>query len=481
MEIIMDHICFGTGGWRAVIGDDFIRSNIEKVAQGVCGLILEERKQDLPVVLGYDRRFLSDKAMVWISQVLAGNGLKVQVMRRSTPTPLIMYMVKEKGLAYGLEVTASHNPSEFNGIKIIVEEGRDAPLELTNRLEKRIEGIKEEDIKSIPFDLALQKGLIEYLKNPFNGYIDAILEQVDTQAVREAGLRILFDPMHGSGAYPLQTILTTCRCTVDVIHQNKDAFFGGQNPAPGYLQLADLRNMVVSGNYDLGIALDGDGDRLGIIDSNGEYLNANKILVMLYYYLHEIKGWKGPVVRNLATTHMLDALAESFEEECYEVPVGFKWISSKMDEVDATLGGESSGGLTVRGHIHGKDSVYAATLFVEMVSKIGKPLSQYWRELEKRYGHYALAEDNLRFPAEMKEDLIAKNTQKRDLSFFTYLFGKEATDVSYLDGCKIRFGKAFLVCRFSGTEPLLRIFAEDTTMEEAKRMIVRYKSFLFSN
>lgn len=246
-------------------------------------------------------------------------------------------------------------------------------------------------------------------------------------------------------------------------------------PAPGVGQLGALIQRVVSEKYDLGIAVDGDGDRLGIVDSNGAYLSANQILVMLYWYLHEYRGWKGPVVRNLATTHMLDAVAESFGETCYEVPVGFKYISSKLDEVDAVLGGESSGGLTVRGHIFGKDSVYAASLFVEMICAVGKTPSELWSELESKYGKYAMQEGNFTFAPERKpiiENVIMTEKSLPD-------FDGKIVRVNYEDGCKIYFEDgSFVICRFSGTEPLLRIFAESSTAEKARRLVDVTRAFV---
>jgi phosphomannomutase len=319
-------------------------------------------------------------------------------------------------------------------------------------------------------------GLIRMLKTPFNDFLDSILSRLDLDTIKSSGIRILFDPMHGSGTYPLMTVLYTARCTVDLMYSNKDAYFGGRMPAPGSRQLTQLTNRVVQEKYDLGIAVDGDGDRLGIIDSNGDYISANQILVMLYYYLHEYRGWKGPVVRNLATTHMLDAVAESFGETCYEVPVGFKYISSKLDEVDAVLGGESSGGLTVRGHIFGKDSIYAASLFVEMVCALGKAPHEIWKELEARYGVYVMAEDNFRFTPDAKECVNRLLMTEKKLPRFPE---KEIEKVNYEDGCKIYFTDgSFVICRFSGTEPLLRIFAEDSSKESAKKLISCVKEFI---
>ena len=466
-------IKFGTGGWRAIIGDDFTRENIMKVAMGVYRLMAENNKTDKPVVIGYDRRFLSPDAARWIAEVLCANGITVWFMKRSAPTPLIMYNAKAQGLYYSLEVTASHNPAAYNGIKLFVEEGRDAPLEVTERLEQLIAEVT--DVTSMPFEEAEKAGLVQYPKNLFNDFIDSIISRLDMSVIREKSPRILFNPMHGSGTYPLMVILYTARCTVDLMNSNKDAHFGGHMPAPGRNNLNDLVNRVITEGYDLGIAVDGDGDRLGIIDNNGNYIDANQILVMLYYYLHEYRGWKGPVVRNLASTHMLDVVAKSFGEECYEVPVGFKWVSSKLDETDAVLGGESSGGLTVRGHIYGKDSIYAASLFVEMIAAIGKSPTEIWRELTAKYGEFEMAEDNLRFRPEEKDrinDLLMVQKKVPD-------FGKKIAKLGYDDGFKVYFeDNSFVICRFSGTEPLLRIFAESTNAAKARELIACMKQFI---
>lgn len=466
-------IQFGTGGWRAIIGDDFIRENIQKVAAGVYLLMKENGKTDKPLIVGHDRRFLSPEAARWIAEVLCAYGVKVWFMKRSAPTPLVMFNAKKHDLHYSLEVTASHNPSAYNGIKLFVHEGRDAPVEVTSRLEELIATVT--DYKTMPFEEAVAAGMVAYPKDLFNDFIDSILSNMDMDAIRRRGMRILFNPMHGSGSYPLVVVLNTARCTVDIINGNKDAYFGGSMPAPARSNLKSVADQVVSDHYDLGIAVDGDGDRLGIIDSNGAYIDANQILVMLYYYLHEYRGWKGPVVRNLATTHMLDLVAASFGEQCYEVPVGFKWVSSKLDETDAVLGGESSGGLTVRGHIYGKDSIYAAALFVEMISATGKAPSEFWQELTEKYGRHEMAEDNLRFRPEDKariNNLLMVEKKVPD-------FGKPIAKVGYEDGFKVYFEDGgFVICRFSGTEPLLRIFAEDTTVAGAQEIIACMKKFV---
>lgn len=470
----MDTIKFGTGGWRAIIGNDFICANVRRVAEGIFKLMEEENKTDKPVIIGYDRRFLSESAAKWVAEVLAKNGITVLFMARSAPTPLVMHTVKDQNLYFGIEITASHNPASYNGIKLIVEEGRDAPVETTTKLEKLIEGISEVEFED--FDSAVKDGNIQFLDNPFNKFLDDIIDLLDMKALRKRGLRVLFDSMHGSGTYPLLVIFHTARCTIDTININKDAYFGGVMPAPSEKSLMHLKTSVLNGKYDLGIAMDGDGDRLGVIDSNGKYINANDTLCLLYYYLVKYKGWKGPVVRNLATTHLLDKIAESFGEKCYEVPVGFKYISSKLDEVDAVLGGESSGGLTVRGHIHGKDSIYAASLFAEMVSVTGKSPSEMIQALHKEFGDFVMVEDDMSFAPEIKDSIIKTLLVDKRLPEFS----DEIVRVNYEDGCKVYFKDGFVICRFSGTEPLLRIFAESTSAVRAKDYITTFKNFLFS-
>lgn len=466
-------IKFGTGGWRAVIGDDFICENIRRVAAGVLELAKEQNKTDKPIIIGYDRRFLSVSAAKWVAEVLAQGGIEVWFLNRSAPTPLIMHTVKDRNLHFGIEITASHNPANYNGIKLFVEEGRDAPLEVTQRLEEITESISAPAY--IAFDEAVETGKIVYQRNPFNKFLDDIIGLLDMEALRERGLRVLFDAMHGSGSYPLEVILHTARCTIDTINLDKDAYFGGQMPAPTEKTLATLSNLVIVGDYDFGIAMDGDGDRLGIVDKFGKYIDANEILCMLYYYLVKYKGWRGPVVRNLATTHLLDKIAESFGETCYEVPVGFKHISSKLDEVDAVLGGESSGGLTVRGHIYGKDSVYAAALFSEMVSVTGKSPTEFLDEIKEIYGSYVMVEDNLCFAPERKGEINKVLMVDKLLPDF----GKTVVKVNYEDGCKVYFeDDSFVICRFSGTEPLLRIFAESSDGTDAKKYIAAFRDFL---
>ena len=378
-------IKFGTGGWRAIIGDDFIRSNIQVLAKAMCDKMRNENVQETGMVIGYDRRFLSKEAMQWAAQVFAAEGIKTRLINYSVPTPVVMFYVMRHRMKYGMMITASHNPALYNGIKIFTEGGRDAEEEQTCQIEEYCKDIDPCEVEVMDYDRAVEEGLIEEIY-PLNEYLDNIIDTINMEMIRSKRMRIALDPLYGVSGASLRTILLTARCEVDTMHENHDTLFGGHLPAPNEETLRPLQNYVTAKHFDMGVATDGDGDRLGVIDDTGQFLHPNEILLMLYYYLLKYKGWHGPAVRNIATTHMLDRLADFFGEECYEVPVGFKYISAMMQEKDAVIGGESSGGLTVRGHIHGKDGVYAASLLVEMVAVTGKKLSELLREVKELSG-----------------------------------------------------------------------------------------------
>ena len=467
-------IKFGTGGWRAIIADGFTKENIRLVAQGLCRLMELEGHSGKEIVIGYDRRFLSKESAHWAAEVVAGNGFRVFMVGRSSPTPLIMYTVKRRDVPYGMAITASHNPAIYNGIKVFTAGGRDAEASVTKKIEEQIGKITPADVKFMDYDQAIALGIIRE-NYPFNDYIDSILNIIDVEKIKNTSLRVAIDPMYGVSQSSLRTILLTCRCDVDVIHEQHDTLFGGRMPAPSADALRLLSNYVVENRCDLGIATDGDADRLGVIDEFGKYLHANTILVLLYYYFLKYRGWMGPCVRNNSTTHLLDRVAESMGERCYEVPVGFKYVSGKMAETDAIIGGESSGGMAVRGHIAGKDGIYAAALLVEMLAVTGMSISALYQEILDTYGeaHY-VEEDFTMSPKrklQLQEEIFVKHR------FPDFSGGIQRIDRS--DGCKIWFSDgSWVICRFSGTEPLLRMAAEGNSEAQAKRHIRQWKEFL---
>ena len=458
-------IQFGTGGWRAVIGDGFTRDNIQRVATALGRRIVREGVRP-EICIGYDRRFLSREAAIWFSEAIIAQGVKVSFINLSGPTPQIMFTVKERQLPYGVAVTASHNPALYNGIKLFTAGGRDALPEITDEVQNEANGMAAAEIRRIDFEEGRRAGRIEFI-DPRDDYLDSILARIDTQAIRRRRPRIVLDPMFGVSLTGLLTILYSSRCDVDVIHDTHDAFFGRRLPAPSMDTLADLQRQVIEHNADVGIATDGDADRLGVIDEKGRYISANEILVLLYYYLLKYKGWKGAAVRNVATTHLLDRVAAKFGEQCIEVPVGFKHISDAMQRSDALIGGESSGGLTVRGHIFGKDGLYAASLLVEMLSVTGKPLSETVQDIFDEFGEAHTAEFDWKLTEARKQEIQTRVFDERQLPEFP----RPVQRVSYEDGCKVYMDGGWLIVRFSGTEPRVRIFAEAPTMAEARGLV----------
>lgn len=464
---------FGTGGWRAVIGDGFTKENVEILTMALCRKMEEEGVAKEGCVIGYDRRFLSKEAMQWAAEVFAARGIHTWLINRSCPTPLVMYYCMRHGLPYGMMVTASHNPALYNGIKVFTRGGCDADRSVTEDIERRTLNVKT-PVPSMAYEDARAEGLVEEIY-PINEYLDSILSLINVDAVRAAGLKVALDPMYGVSETSIRTILVTARCEVETIHGRHDPLFGGRMPAPSEDGLRGLMAYVPEHHCDIGIATDGDADRIGVIDDTGRYLSPNEILVLLYYYLEKYKGEKGPVVRNICTTHLLDRIAAMFGEECYEVPVGFKYISAKMNETNAVIGGESSGGLAVRGHIHGKDGIYAAALLVEMLTVTGKRMSAIYDEISAQCGKIVMVENNYRFRKDRKAVIADRLLVRRELPSLPF-----ATDhVSYLDGVKVYLENGGWICaRFSGTEPLIRIFCEMEKREDAKRLCGLFRDFL---
>ena len=467
-------IKFGTGGWRAVIGDGFTKENIQILARAIADKMHVEGVAGKGIVLGYDRRFLSKEAMQWAGQVFAKEGITAYLVNKSAPTPLIMFYVMKHEFPYGMMITASHNPAIYNGIKVFTAGGRDADETQTAEIENYIDDLTDIPPEELEYEEALARGLIREIY-PLNEYLDNIIAAVDMDKIREAGLKVALDPMYGVSETSLKTILLTARCDVETIHERHDTLFGGKLPAPTAMTLRTLQNYVLDKKCDIGIATDGDADRIGVIDDTGRFLHPNDILVLLYYYLVKYKGWTGPVVRNICTTHMLDKVAERFGEKCYEVPVGFKHISARMYATNAVIGGESSGGLTVRGHIKGKDGIYAAALLVEMIAVTGKKLSEIVKDIEKECGSIFMEERDYKFNQEKKNSIHKILLEEKKLPCLPFAIA----DVSYLDGSKVYFENGgWVTARFSGTEPLLRIFCEMPAKDEAVRVCGIYEDFL---
>jgi phosphomannomutase len=460
-------IHFGTGGWRAVIGEGFTMYNVRRLCQALSNQIIRTGNDPQGVLIGYDRRFLSDRAAEAAAEVFAGNNIPVILLPEDAPTPLITYATDAVGAALGLAFTASHNPPEWNGLKVFHGDGSLLMTEETDAIEAEANALSAADVVKIELDLALKAGIIQ-VRDFTNAYVDAVEALVDMRAIREAGLRVVMDPMFGVGQATLDIVLTEARCRVTIIHGRRDALFGGRSPAPDLRALGLLMTTIRDGDFDLGLAMDGDADRIAIVDERGEYIHINDVLLLLYHYLHETRSWRGSVVRNLATTHLLDRLAAHFGERAIETPVGFKHIIAGMQSHDALLGGESSGGLTIRGHILGKDGILASALMVEMLARSGRKISSYLEDIYTITGRLYTVEENLPATSEMKIIIPQRlrETPVKKIGSYPVL------NVSHLDGTKFLLeNDNWLLLRFSGTEPLLRIFAEADTLEKADELV----------
>lgn len=458
---------FGTGGWRAVIGEGFTLHNVRRLCQALANDITRRGLEKRGVLIGYDRRFLSDLAAEAAAEVFAGNNIHTILLKEDAPTPLINYATEVVNAAFGLAFTASHNPPEWNGLKVFHGDGSLLLTEETNRVEDETNGLSLNDVVKIPLDVALESGIVER-RDFVNQYVDRVESFIDLEAIRKAGLRVVVDPMYGVGHLTLGIILNEARCRVTFIHERHNPLFGGHSPAPDLEALRMLRTVVREEHFGLGLATDGDADRIALIDERGNFIHINDLLLLLYWYLHEVKGQRGGVVRNLATTHLLDRMAAAFGEKATETPVGFKWIAAGMVGDNALLGGESSGGLTIRGHILGKDGIFASALIVEMLAVTGKHVSELQELVWGITGRLYSVEDNLPATADMRIVVPQRVKAMIEAGETPYPVVK----VTEYDGTKVYFeNDNWVLLRFSGTEPVLRIFAEADTPEKARELV----------
>ncbi|HTX91917.1 MAG TPA: sugar phosphate nucleotidyltransferase [Anaerolineales bacterium] len=468
-----DQVAFGTGGWRAVIGEGFTMHNVRRLSQALANEITRQHQEKRGVLIGFDRRFLSDRAAETSAEVFAGNNIPVTLLSEDAPTPLVTYATALLNSAYGLVFTASHNPPEWNGLKVFRGDGSLLLDEETRQITAETNSLTALDVVKLELDLAVEAGVVQR-RDMTNEYVDAVEKLIDMAAIRKAGLRVIVDPMYGVGQLTLGIILTEARCRVTFIHERHNPLFGGRSPAPDLEALRLLNNELTEGHYDLGLATDGDADRIAIIDEKSRYISTNDLLLLVYWYLHEVRGERGGVVRNLATTHMLDRMAAKFGEKSYEVPVGFKHIASSMVEHDALLGGESSGGLTVRGHILGKDGIFACALIVEMLARTGKHISEMQEAAWAISGHLYGSEENIPATPEMRVDIPRRLGESSIRKIGKY----PVLGVSHFDGTKILLeNDNWALLRFSGTEPVLRLMVEADSPEKAQEMIAWLKQF----
>jgi phosphomannomutase/choline kinase len=467
-------VAFGTGGWRAIIGEGFTMHNVRRLSQALANEITRRGIEKSGVLIGYDRRFLSKQAAEASSEVFAGNNIPVILLSEDAPTPLITYATALEKCAFGLVFTASHNPPEWNGLKVFNSDGSLLLDEDTRKIETETNALTPRDVIKLELDIALGAGIVKR-RDFTNAYVDAVESLVDLDVIRKAGLKVIVDPMYGVGQLTLGTVLTEARCRVTFIHERHNPLFGGRSPAPSLEGLRMLSSQMEEDGYDVGLAMDGDADRIAILDELGRYISVNDLLLLLYWYLHEVRGERGGVVRNLATTHLLDRLARSMGEECYEVPVGFKHIVNVMQQHNALLGGESSGGLTIRGHILGKDGIFASALVVEMLARTGQKISELRDRVYAITGPLYDLEESIPATPEMR---IAVPRRLKDAPS-SHIGPYPVTGISHIDGTKLVLeNENWALLRFSGTEPVLRLSVQADTEEKARELIQWLRQFV---
>jgi alpha-D-glucose phosphate-specific phosphoglucomutase len=461
-------IHFGTDGWRAVVADDFTYENVRAVAQGVAVYLDGEKR---PVVVGHDARYCAENFAREVARVLAANHLRVILLDRVTPTPAVSWTVVDRRAAGGVVVTASHNPMEFNGLKYKPDFGGSASPEVVAELEKHAATAQSNGVTEMPFEEARTAGLVEVI-DPLPSYIEQLGRMVDLGRLRAAGLRVAHEAMYGAGAGLISRVLGGGRTTVTELHGERNPGFGGMHPEPIDRYMPEAMALMGEGNHDLGIANDGDADRVGIIDETGRYVNQLEVMALFTMYLLEKRGERGDIVRSLTTTSMVDALGERFGVKVHELPVGFKYIGATMRETDALLGGEESGGFAFRGHIPERDGILAGLLVADMIVEYGQPLSHILAHLFELVGPHAYKRHDIRFERDGYEKRKEAVYRKMNGNAPGELAGKKVVRSRTDDGFKFYLDDgSWGLIRMSGTEPLMRVYSEAATAQRVDEVI----------
>lgn len=463
----MTRIQFGTSGWRGIIAEDvtFIRARV--VVQGIADHLKSAGLEERGVIVGYDTRFLAERFAREAAQVLAANGIRVFLCNRDTPTPVVAYEVVRRQAGGAVTITASHNPPEYGGIKFSTATGGPALPEVTRFIEARAnERWAAPHIDTVDIEVAEKAGLLTII-DPLGPYLTHLRSLVNYEAIRQASLRVVVDPLFGTGRGYLDEACRDAGCDVEVLHDWRDPLFGGGPPDPAPDRLADLRERVVKRKAHLGLATDGDADRFGIVDSDGTVVSANPILALLLKHHLTTRPLSGGVARSVATTHLVDAVARHFHVPVYETPVGFKYLGDLLMQEQVILAGEESAGLSIRGHVPEKDGILACLLVVELVAmRGGVSLQELLNELYAEVGTYLSRRIDLSLTSEERDRLLGKLAEPP-----TQLAGRNVTDVQRVDGTKLLLEDgSWVSIRPSGTEPVVRLYVEAKNPEDLETL-----------
>ena len=461
-------IKFGTDGWRAVIADDFTFANVRFCAQGAADYLKQKGLADRGVYIGYDRRFASEDFAATAAEVIAANGIHVFLSPKAIPTPFVSFGVITKKAGGGIAITASHNPARWNGFKFREETGASVSSETSIEVEKHVDlAFNANKIKSIPLSQALQDKSVEYF-DLTPSYLAGINKLIDIDSLRRAGLKIAVDSMYGVGSGYFKTLLSGSSTNVIEINSERNPAFPGINPEPIAPNLQKLLSLVTEQKANVGIATDGDADRIGIIDEKGVFLTQLQVFALLCLYLLEVRGERGPLVKTITSTSMLDRLGELYKVPVFETPVGFKYVAPVMIAQNGLIGGEESGGYGFRGHIPERDAIPAGLYFLDFMVKTGKTPSQLLSYLYSKVGEHYYDRIDLHFPEEKRLAIIRRVSEGEP----KYIENIKVVRVDTQDGFRfILADNSWLLIRFSGTEPILRIYAETNDTERLKRML----------
>ncbi len=466
-------IKFGTSGWRAIVADEFTVANIRLAVAGIAAYV-----KTLPaphrVLVGRDPRFLGESFVAEAARVLAGASVTPIVIPEAAPTPAIAYAVRTLRTSGAINFTASHNPPEYNGIKYSTPDGAPALPEVTSQIEAAIERIASGGGGGIPSPLAPEGEFETADVKP--AFLKRLAELVDLKVIAKSGIKVVYDPFWGAGrGYP-SDLLREAGVTVETVHDYRDVLFGGHAPEPSDELLGDAKRKMKEMGAALAMATDGDADRFGIVDGDGTFIQPNYIIALLFDYLVETRGWRNGVAKSVATTNLINALAEHHKIPLYETPVGFKYIGALIDQDKIAIGGEESAGLTIRGHVPEKDGVIAGLLVAEMLAARGTSLGAQLKALFAKVGSYYPVRENFRLTAEQKAAFTERlKADPRELG------GRKVAQVVRTDGLKLIFEDgSWVCCRPSGTEPVVRVYTETRSESDLQALRAAAKKFVLS-
>ncbi len=458
-------IKFGTDGWRAIISEEFTFDNVKIVAQAMADFINEDRQaKNKQIIVGYDTRFLSERYAQLAGCVLAANGIKVILADKAVPTPAVSFTILNKKLGGGIMITASHNPAEFNGMKYKAYYGGSAGPEITEIMEQKL---YKNRVRILPPEEA-GKVLLK-VEDIMPEYLKAVSNYLDIETLKKQELRVLVDAMYGSADNCIAKLLSGGKSKVDTIRSERNPGFNGKRPEPSAENLEQTAKLVKEGNYDIGLATDGDGDRLGVITSEGEVISGHKVIALLLLHFIEDKKLSGSVVQTICGTFLINKICRKYGLKMHETPVGFKYVCEIMRNETVLVGGEETGGVGFRDFIPERDGILSGLLILELMACKGKGLSEILKDVEREYGSFVYRRMDIVFHDQAKKKALISRLKENPPGD---ILGKKISEIKSFDGIKLICDDlSWLLIRPSGTEPLVRVYAEASDVETTQKML----------